>query len=178
MSRIGKKPIEIPQGVDVKLEDGMVTTRGPLGTLSYLIPSGISVNIQDRQIVVTRASDQKHHKALHGLVRSLVNNMVNGVTTGFTKILEIEGIGYRVTRQGDTITLAVGYSHPVNVTAPKGITFEVEGQTRIIVKGVDKQLVGQVAADIRNVRKPEPYKGKGIRYSKEVVRRKVGKTGA
>jgi len=178
MSRIGKKPIEIPQGVDVKLEEGMVTTRGPLGTLSYLIPSGISVNIQDRQIVVTRASDQKHHKALHGLVRSLVNNMVDGVTTGFTKVLEIEGIGYRVTRQGDTITLAVGYSHPVNVTAPKGITFEVEGQTKIIVKGVDKQLVGQVAAEIRNVRKPEPYKGKGIRYSKEVVRRKVGKTGA
>jgi large subunit ribosomal protein L6 len=128
--------------------------------------------------VVTRASDQKHHKALHGLVRSLVNNMVNGVTTGFTKVLEIEGIGYRVTRQGDTITLAVGYSHPVNVTAPKGITFEVEGQTKIIVKGVDKQLVGQVAAEIRNVRKPEPYKGKGIRYSKEVIRRKVGKTGA
>ena len=178
MSRIGKKPIEIPQGVDVKLEEGMVTTRGPLGTLSYLIPSGISVNIQDRQIVVTRASDQKHHKALHGLVRSLVNNMVDGVTTGFTKVLEIEGIGYRVTRQGDTITLAVGYSHPVDVTAPKGITFEVEGQTKIIVKGVDKQLVGQVAAEIRNVRKPEPYKGKGIRYSKEVVRRKVGKTGA
>ena len=178
MSRIGKKPIEIPQGVDVKLEEGMVTTRGPLGTLSYLIPSGISVNIQDRQIVVTRASDQKHHKALHGLVRSLVNNMVDGVTKGFTKVLEIEGIGYRVTRQGDTITLAVGYSHPVNVTAPKGITFEVEGQTKIIVKGVDKQLVGQVAAEIRNVRKPEPYKGKGIRYSKEVVRRKVGKTGA
>lgn len=178
MSRIGKKPIGIPQGVDVTLEERMITTQGPLGTLAYTIPSGITVAIQDGQVVVTRANDQKRHKALHGLVRSLINNMLNGVATGFAKVLEIEGIGYRVTKQGETITLAVGYSHPVNVTAPKGITFNIEGQNRIIIKGFDKQLVGQIAAEIRSIRKPEPYKGKGIRYSNEVIRRKVGKTGA
>ena len=178
MSRIGKKPIEIPQEVEVKLEKGLLTTRGPQGTLSYTIPSGITVDIQEKQIVVTRASDQKRHKALHGLVRSLVNNMVIGVATGFTKTLEIQGIGYRVTKQGNVLTLAVGYSRPVNFVAPEGITLDVEGQNKIIVKGADKQVVGQVAANIRSIRKPEPYKGKGIRYSDEVVRRKVGKTGA
>lgn len=178
MSRIGKKPIEIPGGVNVKLTDGVVTTKGSQGTLSYAIPAGISVDIQEKQIVVTRATEQKRHRALHGLVRSLLNNMVTGVSTGFAKTLIIEGIGYRVTKQGNGITLAVGYSHPVNFEAPQGITFDVEAQNRIIVKGADKQLVGQVAANIRSVRKPEPYKGKGIRYSDEVVRRKVGKTGA
>jgi len=156
-------------------EDSTIVVRGPMGTLSYEIPAGISVDIQERQIVVTRASDQKRHKALHGLVRSLINNMVNGVAKEFTKTLEIEGIGYRVTKQANGITLAVGYSHPVNFVAPQGITLEVEGQNRIIVKGADKQLVGQVAANIRSVRKPEPYKGKGIRYLGEVVRRKQGK---
>jgi large subunit ribosomal protein L6 len=178
MSRIGKKPIEIPQGVEVKLEEELITARGPQGTLSYTIPSGITVDIQEKQIVVTRASDQKRHKALHGLVRSLVNNLVIGVATGFTKTLEIQGIGYRVTKQGDALTLAVGYSRPVEFVAPEGITLDVEGQNKIIVKGADKQLVGQVAANIRRIRKPEPYKGKGIRYSNEVIRRKVGKTGA
>jgi large subunit ribosomal protein L6 len=178
MSRIGKKPIEIPNGVDVKLAEGVVTTKGSQGTLSYAIPAGISVDIQAKQIVVERATEQKRHRALHGLVRALLNNMVTGVSTGFAKTLIIEGIGYRVTKQGNGITLAVGYSHPVNFDAPQGITFDVEGQNRIVVKGADKQLVGQIAANIRNVRKPEPYKGKGIRYSDEVVRRKVGKTGA
>ena len=178
MSSIGKKPIEIPNGVDIKLADGVVTTKGAQGTLSYAIPPGISVDIQEKQVVVTRATEQTRHRALHGLVRSLLNNMVTGVSTGFTRTLIIEGIGYRVTKQGDGITLAVGYSHPVNFDAPQGISFDVEGQNRIIVKGADKQLVGQVAANIRGVRKPEPYKGKGIRYSDEVVRRKVGKTGA
>jgi large subunit ribosomal protein L6 len=178
MSRIGKKPIEIPQGVEVNLEERLITTRGPLGTLSYTIPFGISVDMQEKQIIVTRASDQKRHRALHGLVRSLINNMVNGVATGFTKILHIEGIGYRVTKEGNAINLAVGYSHPVKFVAPEGITIDVEGQNKIIVKGADKQVVGQVAANIRSIRKPEPYKGKGIRYSDEYIRRKVGKTGA
>jgi large subunit ribosomal protein L6 len=178
MSRIGKKPIEIPQGVEVKLEDMLFTARGPLGTLTYTIPSGISVDIQESKIVVARATDQKRHRALHGLVRSLVNNMVTGVATGFTKTLEIQGIGYRARKEGNTLNLAVGYSHPVNFPIPEGITIDVEGQNKIIVKGADKQRVGQIAADIRNIRKPEPYKGKGIRYSDEVVRRKVGKTGA
>jgi len=178
MSRIGKKPIEIPQGVDVKIQEGVVTTKGTQGTLSYALPDGVSVAIEGNQILVTRATDQKRHRALHGLVRSLIDNMVTGVSKGFTKALIIEGIGYRVAKQGDGLNIAVGYSHPVNFVAPKGITLDVEGQNRIIVKGADKQLVGQVAANIRRIRKPEPYKGKGIRYSDEYVRRKVGKTGA
>jgi large subunit ribosomal protein L6 len=178
MSRIGKKPIEIPQGVEVKMNDGVVTAKGTQGTLSYTIPSGISVDIQDKEIVVTRATEQKRHRALHGLVRSLLHNIVIGVSTGFSKTLVIEGIGYRVSKQGNGISLAVGYSHPVDMPAPDGVTFDVEGQNRIIIKGADKQKVGQVAANIRRVRPPEPYKGKGIRYSDEVVRRKVGKTGA
>jgi large subunit ribosomal protein L6 len=178
MSRIGKKPIEIPQGVEIKMTDGVVTTKGKQGTLSYAIPSDISVDIREKEIVVTRATDQKRHRALHGLVRSLLNNMVIGVSAGFSKTLLIEGIGYRVAKQGNGLNLSVGYSHPVNIDAPDGVTFEVEGQNRIIVKGADKQLVGQVAANIRRVRPPEPYKGKGIRYSGEYVRRKVGKTGA
>ncbi len=178
MSRIGKKPIEIPQSVEVKMTDGVVTTKGTLGILSYAIPSGISVEIQEKEIVVTRATDQKRHRALHGLVRALLNNMVTGVSTGFSKTLIIEGIGYRVTKDGNGITLAVGYSHPVDMQPPDGVTLDVEGQNRIIVKGADKQKVGQLAANIRRVRPPEPYKGKGIRYSDEYVRRKVGKTGA
>jgi large subunit ribosomal protein L6 len=177
MSRIGKKPIEIPRGVEVKLDNMLITAQGPQGALSYRIPVGISVDIQDTRIVVTRASDQKQHKALHGLVRSLINNMVNGVATGFTKVLQVEGIGYRVTKEGNAITLAVGYSHPIKFIIPKGITIDLDGQ-KIIIKGADKQLVGQIAANIRGVRKPEPYKGKGIRYIDEVIRRKVGKTGA
>jgi large subunit ribosomal protein L6 len=178
MSRIGKKPIEIPQGVEVTVEDMLLTARGPLGTLAYTVPSGVSVDIHESTIMVKRATDQKRHRALHGLVRSLVNNMVIGVSTGFSKTLEIVGIGYRAKKEGDVLNLAVGYSQPVNFPIPEGITIDVEGQNKVIVKGIDKQLVGQVAADIRNIRKPEPYKGKGIRYSDEVVRRKVGKSGA
>lgn len=178
MSRIGKKPIEIPQGVEVNLEQTLLITRGPLGTLTYTIPSGISLDLHKSRILVTRATDQKRHRALHGLVRSLVNNMVVGVSTGFTKTLEIVGIGYRAKMEGNVLNIAVGYSHPVNFPVPEGISIQVEGQNKIIVKGRDKQQVGQVAANIRGIRKPEPYKGKGIRYSDEVVRTKVGKTGA
>ncbi len=178
MSRIGKKPIEILKGVEVKLDNVIFTAKGPLGILTYSIPAGISVDIQDSQIVVTRASDQKRHRALHGLVRSLVNNMVIGVSAGFTKRLDIVGIGYRAKKEGDLLNLAVGYSHPVNFPVPEGITIDVEGQNKIVIKGADKQLVGQVAANIRRIRPPEPYKGKGIRYSDEIVRTKVGKTGA
>ncbi len=178
MSRIGRRPIEIPEGVDVRLEDKVITAKGPLGELTYTIPSGISVEIQEAQIVVTRATEQKRHKALHGLVRSLINNLVVGVATGFTKQLDIVGIGYRAKKDGDVLNLAVGYSHPVNFPVPDGITIDVQGQNKVIVKGRDKQLVGQVAANIRRIRPPEPYKGKGIRYSDEVVRTKVGKTGA
>ncbi|GAK59015.1 50S ribosomal protein L6 [Candidatus Vecturithrix granuli] len=178
MSRIGKKPIEIPQGVEVNLEQTLLTTRGPLGTLTYTIPSGISLDLHKSQILVTRATDQKRHRALHGLVRSLVNNMVVGVSTGFAKTLEIVGIGYRAKMEGNVLNIAVGYSHPVNFPVPEGISIQVEGQNKIIVKGRDKQQVGQIAANIRSIRKPEPYKGKGIRYSDEVVRTKVGKTGA
>lgn len=178
MSRIGKKPIDIPQGVDVKIKASVVTTKGSQGTLSYTIPSGVSVDIKENQILVTRESEQKRHRALHGLVRSLINNMVIGVSTGFTRTLVIEGIGYRVTKQGNDLNIAVGYSHPVHFVPPEGVTLDVEGQNRIIVKGADKQAVGQVAANIRSIRKPEPYKGKGIRYSDEYIRRKVGKTGA
>jgi large subunit ribosomal protein L6 len=178
MSRIGKKPIEIPQGIEVKLENTLLTTTGPLGTLTYTIPSGVSLDVQEKQILVTRATDQKRHRALHGLVRSLVNNMVVGVSAGFTKTLDIVGIGYRAKMEGNMLNIAVGYSHPVNFPVPEGISIQVEGQNKIIVKGRDKQQVGQVAANIRSIRKPEPYKGKGIRYSDEVVRTKVGKTGA
>jgi large subunit ribosomal protein L6 len=178
MSRIGKQPIEIPQGVQTTLKDSLLTVQGPLGTLAYTIPAGVSIEVQESKIVVTRATDQKRHRALHGLVRSLVNNMVTGVSAGFTKTLEIVGIGYRARKEGNVLNLAVGYSHPVNFPVPEGITIDVEGQNTVIVKGIDKQKVGQVAADIRKIRKPEPYKGKGIRYSDEIVRRKVGKTAA
>jgi large subunit ribosomal protein L6 len=178
MSRIGKKPIEIPKGVEIALDGGVFTAKGALGALTYTIPAGVSVDIQESQILVTRVTDQKRHRALHGLVRSLLNNMVIGVSTGFTKTLEIVGIGYRAKKEGETLNLAVGYSHPVNFPVPEGITIDVEGQNKVIVKGRDKQQVGQVAANIRRVRPPEPYKGKGIRYSDEVVRTKVGKTGA
>jgi large subunit ribosomal protein L6 len=178
MSRIGKKPITIPQGVKIDINNSLCTVQGPLGMLEYMLPAGIAIEIQDATIVVMRATDQKRYRALHGLVRSLVNNMVTGVSTGFTKTLEIVGIGYRAQKQGNVLNLAVGYSHPVDFPVPEGITIDVEGQNRVIVKGIDKQKVGQVAADIRKIRKPEPYKGKGIRYSDEVIRRKVGKTAA
>lgn len=178
MSRIGKKPVELPKGVEVKIQGSVFSAKGPLGQLEYDVPAGISVEVQESNIVVTRATEQKRHRALHGLVRSLISNMVTGVSSGFTKTLEIVGIGYRAKKEGNVLNLAVGYSHPVNFPAPEGITIDVEGQNKVIVKGIDKQQVGQVAANIRKVRKPEPYKGKGIRYSDEVVRKKVGKTAA
>jgi large subunit ribosomal protein L6 len=176
VSRIGRAPIPVPDGVDVSLSDGHVKVSGPNGTLERDLPPDITVRRDDGALVVERPDDERAHRALHGLTRSLVNNMVVGVTQGFQKDLEIVGVGYRAVAQGDTrIDLAVGFSHPVVVEAPPGITFVVPAPTRISVKGIDKQAVGQVAADIRAIRKPEPYKGKGIRYAGEVVRRKAGK---
>ena len=176
MSRIGKEPVPIPSGVDIKLVDGTVTVTGPKGELSERVPPGINVDINDDEVVVTRASDHRDHRALHGLTRSLIANMVTGVTEGYSKSLEIVGVGYRAQARGsDALVIQVGFSHPVEVQAPEGVTFEVPSPTRITVSGADKQAVGQVAADIRAIRKPEPYKGKGIRYEGEQVRRKAGK---
>ena len=176
MSRIGKSPIPVPSGVDVTVADRSVTVKGPKGTLARRLPPDISVRQDGDQLVVERPDDEREHRALHGLTRSLVNNMVVGVSEGFVRELEIVGVGYRATSQGpDRIELQVGYSHSVPVRAPDGVTFEVPAPTRIAVRGYDKQLVGQVAADIRKIRKPEPYKGKGVRYAGEVVQRKAGK---
>jgi large subunit ribosomal protein L6 len=178
MSRIGKTPITVPGGVDVAIVDSHVTVKGPKGTLSRVIPATITVRRDDTQLVVERPDDERDNRALHGLTRSLVNNMVVGVTDGFTKELEIIGVGYRAEVQGaDTLRMALGFSHPVIVKAPDGISFECPSQTRVIVKGIDKEIVGQVAANIRSIRKPEPYKGKGVRYLGEKVLRKAGKTG-
>ena len=176
MSRIGKEPIPLPSGVDVTLADGRVTVKGPKGTLTQDVHPAVTVAIDDGQVVVTRSSDQREHRALHGLTRALIANMVTGVTEGYRRDLEIVGVGYRAAARGSNgLTIQVGYSHPVEVDAPEGITFEVPAPTRISVIGFDKQLVGQVAANIRKIRKPEPYKGKGIRYAGEPVRRKSGK---
>jgi len=176
MSRIGKAPIPVPSGVDVAVGDGNVTVKGPKGTLARRLPPDITVRQDGDQLVVERPDDEREHRALHGLTRSLVNNMVVGVTDGFSKDLEIVGVGYRATAQGPSrIELALGFSHPVVVEAPEGITFEVPAPTRITVRGIDKEAVGQVAANIRKVRKPEPYKGKGVRYAGEYVQRKAGK---
>jgi large subunit ribosomal protein L6 len=176
MSRIGKEPVPIPAGVNVALADGTVTVKGPKGELSQAVPEGITVDVTDDQVVVTRASDHRRHRALHGLTRSLIANMVTGVTDGYSKSLEIVGVGYRAQARGsNALVIQAGYSHPVEVTAPEGVTFEVPSPTRITVSGANKQVVGQVAADIRAIRKPEPYKGKGIRYAGEQVRRKAGK---
>ena len=177
MSRIGKQPIDIPGGVNVTVSEGTVLVKGPKGELSVPIVGEIEVVAEGDTVVVTRANDERRNRALHGLTRTLVHNMVLGVSQGFSKDLEIVGVGYRAASQGsDTLEIQVGFSHPVTVKAPAGITFEVPAPTRISVKGADKQLVGQVAADIRKIRKPEPYKGKGIRYANEVVRRKAGKS--
>lgn len=178
MSRVGKKPIELPKNIKVTLGDSICRVEGPLGKLEYRIPKGIQVTQQDGKLLVTRESDEKRYRALHGLSRTLIANMVAGVTQGFSKGLEIEGIGYRAKVEGRVLTLNVGYSHPVNYPIPEGITIEVRDNTKILVKGADKQQVGQVAAEIRNIKKPEPYKGKGIRYEGERIRRKVGKAGA
>jgi large subunit ribosomal protein L6 len=182
MSRIGKQPIPVPSGVSVAIEPGVVRVNGPKGELSERIHRDITVAQEgadaegvDQQLVVTRPTDRGEHRALHGLTRSLVANMVVGVTDGYAKTLEIQGVGYRAQKKGNDLELALGYSHPVSVKAPQGIEFEVPQPTRVIVRGISKQLVGEVAANIRKQRPPEPYKGKGIRYEGEYVARKVGK---
>ncbi len=178
MSRIGRSPIPVPPGVDVAVAGRRVSVKGPQGVLERELPGEITIRQEDGALLLERPDDQRHNRALHGLARSLVNNMVLGVTNGFTKDLEIVGVGYRATPQGpERIELALGFSHTVPVAAPPGISFEVPSPTRIRVKGIDKELVGQVAADIRKLRKPEPYKGKGVRYAGEVVQRKAGKAG-
>lgn len=178
MSRIGKLPVKIPQGVEVKVQGNTVTVKGPKGSISREFHRDMKIKYENSQIIVERPSDNNMHRALHGLTRSLIYNMVNGVTAGYEKKLSLEGVGYRAAKQGSKLVLTVGYSHPVEIEPPQGIEFEVPAPNKISVKGVDKELVGQIAANIRKVREPEPYKGKGIRYEDEVVRRKVGKTGA
>ena len=176
MSRIGRSPIPVPSGVEVTLGDRNVTVKGPRGTLARSVPGQITVRQEEGVLVVERPDDERENRSLHGLTRSLVNNMVIGVTDGFNKDLEIVGVGYRATARGDNqLELALGFSHPVVVDAPNGVTFEVSAPTRISVRGIDKELVGQVAANIRQIRKPEPYKGKGVRYAGERVIRKAGK---
>ena len=175
MSRIGKQPIELPASVNVSLSPGRVMVNGPLGELTQDVPTRMKVEQSDGVITVTRPTERGDDRALHGLTRTLIANMVEGVTKGFEKRLEIQGVGYRAGLRGTALELNVGYSHPVVIDAPAGITFEVPAQTEIIVKGIDKQQVGEIAAEVRDVRPPEPYKGKGIRYSGEYVRRKVGK---
>jgi large subunit ribosomal protein L6 len=176
MSRVGRSPIPVPSNVTVTLAGPTVSVKGPQGSLERTLPEGITISQDGDTLVVTRPDDERRHRALHGLSRSLVANMVSGVTEGFTKELEIVGVGYRATAKGPgALELALGFSHPVLVDAPEGITFEVPVPTRIVVKGIDKERVGQVAADIRKLRKPEPYKGKGVRYANERVLRKAGK---
>jgi large subunit ribosomal protein L6 len=175
MSRIGKQPIPVPSGVSVSVEPGVVRVNGPKGELSERIPRDISVEQEGEQLLVKRPTDRGEHRALHGLARSLVFNMVHGVTEGYEKTLEIQGVGYRAQKKGNDLELSLGYSHPVPIKAPDGIEFEVPQPTRVIVRGISKQLVGEVAANIRKQRPPEPYKGKGIRYEGEYVARKVGK---
>ncbi|HUA96025.1 MAG TPA: 50S ribosomal protein L6 [Acidimicrobiales bacterium] len=176
MSRVGRSPIPVPGGVTVTLDERVVTVAGPQGRLSRPLPGAITVRQEESTLLVERPDDQRQNRALHGLTRSLVANMVTGVTAGFSKELEIVGVGYRATAKGPaSLELALGFSHPVAVNAPEGITFEVPTPTRIVVRGIDKERVGQVAADIRQLRKPEPYKGKGIRYAGERVIRKAGK---
>ena len=175
MSRIGRQPIEIPSGVSVSLSPGRVMVNGPLGELSQQVPDRMKIEQENGTVTVTRPTERGDDRALHGLTRSLIANMVEGVTKGFEKRLEIQGVGYRASLRGTDLELNVGYSHPVVLKAPQGITFEVPTPTEVIVKGIDKQQVGQTAAEVRKVRPPEPYKGKGIRYEGEYVRRKVGK---
>ncbi|MDD5944314.1 MAG: 50S ribosomal protein L6 [Clostridia bacterium] len=178
MSRIGKLPVAIPAGVEVKIEAGnVVAVKGPKGTLTRKMADDMNIAIEDGHVVVTRPNDLKRNKALHGLTRTLINNMVIGVTQGYEKVLEINGVGYRAAKSGKKLTLTLGYSHPVEMTDPEGIETVVEGTNKIIVKGIDKEKVGQFAAEIRTKRPPEPYKGKGIKYADEHIRRKVGKTG-
>ena len=178
MSRIGRMPIAIPAGVTVEIaENNKVTVKGPKGTLERVLPSEMTIKVEDGHVVVSRPNDLKKMKSLHGLTRTLINNMVIGVTNGYEKVLEINGVGYRAAKQGKVLTLSLGYSHPVEMVDPEGVEAVCEGQNKIIVKGIDKEKVGQYAAEIREKRAPEPYKGKGIKYADEVISRKVGKTG-
>lgn len=177
MSRIGRKLIAIPQGVQVALEGNVVTVKGAKGELSQVVHPDMKVVLEENTVKVERPSDEKEHRSLHGLTRTLIANMVEGVTKGFSKSLDITGVGYRAAKQGKNLVLTIGYSHPVEIQPLNGIEFEVPAPTKITVKGIDKQAVGQMAAEIRAVREPEPYKGKGIRYENEVIRRKAGKAG-
>jgi large subunit ribosomal protein L6 len=178
MSRIGRLPIALPQGVTVSVDDrNFVTVKGPKGTLAKELSRAMSIKMENNELIVSRPNDEKENKALHGLTRALLKNMVTGVSEGYSKSLELVGVGYRAAKQGKKLVLTVGYSHPVEIEAAEGIEFDVPAATQIIVKGIDKEKVGQVAAIIRDVRRPEPYKGKGIKYSNEVIRRKEGKTG-
>lgn len=177
MSRIGRKPIPIPQGVTVKIDGNVVTVKGPKGELTRTVHRAMTVKTIDNQVVVERPSDEKVHRALHGLTRTLIDNMITGVTKGFSKALEINGVGYRATKSGQKLTLALGYSHPIEVVPPQGLNIEVPAPNKIVVSGADKEAVGALAAKIRSFRQPEPYKGKGIKYEGEVIRRKVGKAG-
>ena len=178
MSRIGRLPVAIPAGVEVTVAEGnVVTVKGPKGTLERALPTEMEIKVEDGHVVVSRPNDLKKMKSLHGLTRTLINNMVVGVTTGYEKKLEVNGVGYKAAKAGKKLTLSLGYSHPVEMEDPEGIETVLEGQNIIIVKGIDKEKVGQFAAEIRDKRRPEPYKGKGIKYADEVIRRKVGKTG-
>ena len=178
MSRIGRQPVAVPAGVEVKIaENNFVTVKGAKGTLEKALPTEMSIKLEDGQVVVTRPNDLKKMKSLHGLTRTLINNMVIGVTEGYQKVLEVNGVGYRASKSGNKLTLNLGYSHPVEMIDPEGVETVLEGQNKITVKGIDKEKVGQYAAEIRDKRRPEPYKGKGIKYADEVIRRKVGKTG-
>lgn len=178
MSRIGKLPVVIPDGVEVTIQDKTVTVKGPKGQLTKDLHQEMIIEKKDNEIVVNRPSDHKFHRSLHGLTRTLIQNMVDGVTKGFVKNLELVGVGYRASKQGEKLVLTVGYSHPVEFTPEKGLEVEVPAPTKISVKGIDKELVGALAANIRSVREPEPYKGKGIKYEGEIIRRKVGKAGS
>ena len=177
MSRIGKMPIPVPSGVEVKIDGSNVSVKGPKGQLSLVVVSPIKVALEDNSVIVTRPDDERMSRSLHGLTRTLISNQIIGVTAGYTKSLDIVGTGYRVTAKGSDIEFALGYSHPILVKAPAGISFTVEGNNKVVVSGIDKQAVGEVAANLRKLRKPEPYKGKGVRYTGENVRRKAGKSG-
>ncbi|NLF44935.1 MAG: 50S ribosomal protein L6 [Syntrophomonadaceae bacterium] len=178
MSRVGRKPISLPKDVEFKMEGNVVTVKGARGSLTQEIPADITIEQEDGQLILSRPTDNKQHRAFHGLSRALVANMVEGVTNGFEKKLELVGVGYRAQMQGSKLVINIGFSHPVEVDAPEGIEFEVPAATKITVRGIDKQLVGNTAAHIRAIRKPEPYKGKGIKYENETIRRKAGKSGA
>jgi large subunit ribosomal protein L6 len=177
MSRIGKMPIPVPAGVEVKIDGSNVSVKGPKGQLSLTVVSPIKVALEDNNVLVTRPDDERNSRSLHGLTRTLISNQIIGVTAGYSKSLDIVGTGYRVTAKGSDIEFALGYSHPILVKAPAGISFTVEGNNKVVVSGIDKQAVGEVAANLRKLRKPEPYKGKGVRYTGENVRRKAGKSG-